>query len=285
MARTFRGQASKRVSFALTTRNRAGIIEKALEQAYALVGPEDELIVIDGGSTDGTAEIIERYVERIDAFISEPDLSGDHAINKGMLVAQGRYFKHLTDDDEFSREAMEQAIAVMEANPTIDVLACGGMREFEGEVYPVYVPPGESFGKSAEDVFTYGVCGCGFLIRRSAISLTGLSNPLGVATDAEFIAKAINNGAKVRFCRVNLFHHPIYEYGAFIGRGERWRADMDRIAREYCSRAFYLKLRSKNILLRRTMLRKPALALRSVLRRAFGRSQPDKLPVWDTGLS
>ena len=286
-------QATRRVSFVLTTRNRAQIIGDALKRARALVKENDELIVIDGASTDGTAEIIANHGDLIDTFISEPDTSCDHAINKGMLVARGKYVKHLTDDDDFFPEPMEQAIALLEANPQMDVLVCGGMRQLGNDVYPFYVPPHIDYGKSPEDVFNYGVCGCGFLIRRSSLSLTGLANSVGVATDAEFIAKAIYNGAHVRFCRVNLFHHPIYEYGAFKGRSRAWERDMIRIAKLYCSPRFYIKYRIKSAILRNRVLRGPALAVRNTLRsilaalgskQARAKRSPEE-PVWDGGFS
>ncbi|MCH7706167.1 MAG: glycosyltransferase [Chloroflexi bacterium] len=107
---TFQDYATKRISYVLPTRNKAQFIGKALEIAKRLVGPEDELIVVDGGSTDGTAEIVASYGDLVDVFISEPDLSPSHASNKGMLTARGRYIKWLTDDDEFFPEAMEQAV-------------------------------------------------------------------------------------------------------------------------------------------------------------------------------
>ena len=289
----FQDQATRRVSFVLTTRNRAQIIGGALKRARALVKENDELIVVDGASTDGTAEIIASHGDQIDTFISEPDVSCDHAINKGMLVARGKYVKHLTDDDDFFPEAMEQAIALLEANPQVDVLVCGGTRQLGDDVYPVYVPPHSNYGKSPEDVFNHGMCGCGLLIRRSSLSLTGLANSVGVATDAEFVAKAIYNGAQVRFCRLNLFHHPIYDYGAFIGRGRAWERDMSRIVRQYCSPRFYLQYRIKSAILRNRLIRGPALAIRNTLRsllaalgskRAHAKRSPEE-PVWDGGFS
>jgi glycosyltransferase involved in cell wall biosynthesis len=289
----FNGQAAQRVSFVLTTKNKVEFIGKALDEAIQLVGPEDELIVVDGASTDGTAEVIDSRRDFIDTFISEPDISCDHAINKGMLVARGKYIKHLTDDDEFFPEAMEQAITLLENNPQVDVLVCGGMRQLGVDIYPFYIPPGVNYGKSPEDVFNHGVCGCGFVIRRSSLAVTGLANPRGVATDAEFVAKAICNGALVRFCRVNLFHHPIYEHGAFIGRRQEWEHDMKRIVRQYCSLRFYLKYRIKTAILRNRMLAPPALAVNQIVKGLFavlgGKRAGDKKsigePVWDGGLS
>ena len=292
-SRSFESQATKRVSFVLTTRNKARFIDEALRRAIALVGGNDELIVIDGASTDGTAEIVASYGDQIDVFISEPDASCDHAINKGMLVAKGEYFKHLTDDDEFGPNAMEQAISVLQANPDVDLLVCGGMRQAADHIYPFYVTPDVNYGTSPENVFKYGTCGVGFLIRRSSLPLMGLANSTGVATDAEFVAKAIYRGARVKFCRINLFHHPIYEHSAIMAQRSALEQDMNRIARQYCSRWFYLKYLVKTSLLRNRILGTPAIAGRNIVLAALARLGNKRAqiklhpqePIWDGGIS
>ena len=60
-----------------------------------------EYIVIDGGSTDGTLDIIEEYVNKISAFISEPDEGVYDALDKGILSANGDYLGILHSDDIF----------------------------------------------------------------------------------------------------------------------------------------------------------------------------------------
>ena len=60
-------------------------IESVLSQDYSKI----EYIVIDGGSTDGTLDIIEEYVNEISAFLSEPDEGVYDALNKGIAAANG----------------------------------------------------------------------------------------------------------------------------------------------------------------------------------------------------
>lgn len=50
-----------------------------------------EYIIIDGGSTDGTLNVIEKYRDKIDVFISEPDKGIYDAMNKGLMHARGRF--------------------------------------------------------------------------------------------------------------------------------------------------------------------------------------------------
>ena len=81
----------RRLSYLLATRNRAGFLGPVLDNVAELLGPDDELIVIDGGSTDGTRELLERRRDVVSDFISEPDRGEAHALNKGILRARGRW--------------------------------------------------------------------------------------------------------------------------------------------------------------------------------------------------
>ena len=72
-------------------------IESLLSQDYSKI----EHIVIDGGSTDGTIEIIEEYGDKISVFLSEPDEGIYDALNKGIVRANGDYLGILHSDDIF----------------------------------------------------------------------------------------------------------------------------------------------------------------------------------------
>ena len=70
--------------------NRDGLrktIESVVNQTYK----DFEYIVIDGGSTDGSVDVIKEYTDRIDYWVSEPDKGIYNAMNKGIDVAQGEY--------------------------------------------------------------------------------------------------------------------------------------------------------------------------------------------------
>ena len=66
---SFASHHSKRISYILPTKDRAECMKKILPLILDIVTPEDELIIIDGGSTDGTAEVVRQFKDRIDAFV------------------------------------------------------------------------------------------------------------------------------------------------------------------------------------------------------------------------
>jgi len=70
--------------------NKFGLI-KTIDSLLSQTFKNSELIVIDGGSTDGSVEIIKQHSAKITYWISEPDKGIYNAMNKGILIAKGEY--------------------------------------------------------------------------------------------------------------------------------------------------------------------------------------------------
>ena len=79
--------------------NQGAYIEETLLSVLHQGYPNVEHIVIDGGSTDGTPAMLERYRDRLAHVASEPDNGQSHAINKGMALATGEILTWLNSDD------------------------------------------------------------------------------------------------------------------------------------------------------------------------------------------
>lgn len=84
-------------------------------------GDDIEHIVIDGGSTDGSADLIAR-APGLTYSVSEPDRGQSDAINKGLATARGEWATWLNADDWFEPEALPRMLDRLRADPTIDVL-------------------------------------------------------------------------------------------------------------------------------------------------------------------
>jgi glycosyltransferase involved in cell wall biosynthesis len=78
-------------------------------------------IVMDGGSTDGTVEILERWRDRI-AFSTGPDDGQTSAINAGMALARGEILAYLNSDDVYYDGAVAAALEAFESDPSVDVV-------------------------------------------------------------------------------------------------------------------------------------------------------------------
>ncbi|HLY96654.1 MAG TPA: glycosyltransferase family 2 protein, partial [Sideroxyarcus sp.] len=96
-------------------------IRSVIEQTYANV----EYIVIDGGSTDGTVDILRKYDADIDYWVSGRDAGIYDAMNKGIALAGGDYIGMLNSDDFFAHpSALEMIAARFEARKEDAVFSC-----------------------------------------------------------------------------------------------------------------------------------------------------------------
>lgn len=105
------------VSVITVTFNAASTIEDAIaslsRQTYS--GPI-EYIIVDGGSRDGTVELIKKHGHVVDCLISEPDNGIYDAMNKGLLRARGKYIALLNSDDLFYPDFVKSSVEALEVS-------------------------------------------------------------------------------------------------------------------------------------------------------------------------
>lgn len=111
-----------KISIVMPSLNQVKYVEEAILSVVRQNYPRLEFLVIDGGSTDGTLEVIEKYKHRIDYFISEPDRCQNHAVNKGLLRASGDYIGWLNSDDKYEVGALMKVGQHLNKHPDIDLL-------------------------------------------------------------------------------------------------------------------------------------------------------------------
>ncbi len=105
--------------------NGASTIEDAIQSVISQTYDNVEYIVIDGGSTDGTQEIIKEYEHAIDYWLSEKDSGIYDAMNKGIALGSGEYVGMLNSDDMFSEHNVLQDIADRFCQAKVDaVFSC-----------------------------------------------------------------------------------------------------------------------------------------------------------------
>ena len=97
--------------------NQAAYLEDAIRSVLRQGYPNLEYLVIDGGSNDGSLDIIRRYEDRLAAWVSEPDAGQAEAINKGLKRARGEIVAWLNSDDLYLPGAISQAVAALADHP------------------------------------------------------------------------------------------------------------------------------------------------------------------------
>jgi glycosyltransferase involved in cell wall biosynthesis len=151
-----------------------------------------EILVVDGGSTDGTVEIIREHASGLAWWVSEPDQGIADAMNKGIARARGEWLLFLHADDYLhASDALERAVTRL---ADADILACA-IEYREPDRSRVV----RSRGFGAWMNFKTGFWHQGLLIRRSLFDRIGLYDPaFRIAMDYEWLLRAYRAGAHLQ---------------------------------------------------------------------------------------
>ena len=114
-----------KLSLCIATLNRAKFISETLDSIVSQIEPEVELLILDGASSDGTGEIVERYVQRWPAvrYVREATNSGvDQDYDKAVQQAVGDYCWLMTDDDVLRPGAIRRVLEALTTQPDVVVV-------------------------------------------------------------------------------------------------------------------------------------------------------------------
>ena len=128
------GGAWPAISIVTPSYNQGKFIEQTIRSVLLQSYPKLEYIIIDGGSSDESVEIIERYSGWLSYWISEPDKGQSHAINKGMSKARGELVAWLNSDDWLEPKALQSAALTYRQAPEGAAGITGRCRWVKGDV-------------------------------------------------------------------------------------------------------------------------------------------------------
>jgi glycosyltransferase involved in cell wall biosynthesis len=177
------------LSYVISTKNKLPYLKIAIEQLLRYTDKDEEIIIIDGNSTDGTAEYIKDLREqgKISMFLSEEDKGEAHGLNKGMMMATKPLIKIISDDDAFNFAAIKKCKKYMLENPDIDVMASDGAATSIAN--PDLIKDLQFFNNYLtwkKEMRPFAFCGLGLMIRKKAIPFVGLLNTSYIGVDGEF---------------------------------------------------------------------------------------------------
>lgn len=129
------------LSIIICTYNSAGRLAKTLDSILSQNADDYEVVIIDGASTDGTAEIIKDYESKFNGnlrWISEKDSGIYNAMNKGVKMAQGKYLNVIGAGDWLEENALKNVYDFINKNPKADAVH-GTLRMWDKDLRESYL--------------------------------------------------------------------------------------------------------------------------------------------------
>lgn len=189
------------LSYVISTKNRFSFLSVTLQRLIELLNPDEEIVVVDGDSTDGTKEYLTLLFKegKIHQYISEPDKNQSHGWNKAMLMARGLIIKKIIDDDVFDYSTIRKCADFMLANPAVDVVISNelnaSLNNYEQISKSSRFSQFEEWKHKRTESFTFS--DVHILIKRSSISFIGLYNTVFVMMDWEYALRMSFLKAKI----------------------------------------------------------------------------------------
>lgn len=207
--------------------NAVKTIEECISSVIGQTYGNLEFVVIDGGSTDGTLAILERYRSQIDYFVSEPDRGIYNAMNKGIDAATGDYVHFLNSDDKFCDVCVVADVAeAINKCPEIDLVYGDVLLLSSGDGL---VRKSQTPVLSRESLCRKGFCHQALFARREILLRTGgFSEEYQIVADGDWLARALSAGATSIHLERDI---AVYRLGGYSGTNVRWREEKRRMLR------------------------------------------------------
>lgn len=195
-------RTAPRITIITPSFNQGNFIEDTINSILSQDYPNLEYFIVDGGSSDNTLDIIKKYEDRIDWWVSEPDRGQSHAINKGLARATGDIINWINSDDMLFPGSLQRVANCFLHHKGLVHLMTGEIARIshDGKILKISSPPSR-FAMSPRNVIIPIGQQSSFFTRR-ALDLVGfLNEDLHAIMDSDFYIRILVNGGK--FARIN----------------------------------------------------------------------------------
>ena len=172
---------STKISIITVVYNAVATIEQTILSVVKQDYSNIEYIIVDGGSTDGTLDIVKKYEKKIALWLSEPDHGIYDAMNKGLTHATGNYIYYLgADDCLLAPTSISQVVSFLQDNPEVDVLCASVM--MVDSVYRIEKVYSSNFSE-ADVLSGYNTPHQGMFVRREILQKHRFDTSYHIAAD------------------------------------------------------------------------------------------------------
>ncbi|MDX2031118.1 MAG: glycosyltransferase family 2 protein [Blastocatellia bacterium] len=223
-----------RITIITPSFNQAAWLEQTMRSVLDQGYPNLDYLVIDGGSRDGSPEIIARYADRLSWWESEPDRGQVHAINKGLARARGEIFAFLNSDDLYLPGALAAVADYFAAHPGCDWL-CGDTIFFGAghptRLFEAIVPtsPGQALSWAAHAPQP------GMFWRRRVLTgeIGGFDERWNYCFDHEFYVRLLLAGYRCAHLSLPLAAYRLHAESKTVSSADSFDREFDEIALQY----------------------------------------------------
>ncbi len=205
-----------RISIVTPSYNQAPFLERTIKSVLDQRYPCLEYIIIDGGSSDGSVDIIKRYEKYLSYWISEKDKGQSHAINKGFERASGQILAYLNSDDTYVEGTLLFIADYFSQHPEIDVVY-GNATFIDEEDCPI------RDWRTIDYKFNFHLYGQAIIPQPSAFwrkeiytKVGKLDESLQLALDGDLWFRMSKRGAKFAFCDTVLSNFRVHNQAKSI---------------------------------------------------------------------
>jgi glycosyltransferase involved in cell wall biosynthesis len=261
-----------KISIITPSFNRVDMIGSAIDSVRDQNYPEVEHFIIDGGSTDGTLDLLKKYPHL--RAVSEPDQGMYDALNKGVSMATGEIIGFLNSDDFYAKDAFQKMISIFAADPDVDIV--WGSADFReiisgGEkIQQLIYSPTENKGIIPFLLNSVPIFNACFFHKQVFEEWGHFMEQLKISGDREFMIRLALGGAKFHPTDTILYHYVTHVESMTYGKNpenfEVWNNEHCKIAE------FYLDKRTTQGIARKTYKQLHSISNLSLLKIAIKRS-------------
>lgn len=215
--------------------NHAEGLRRTMQSVFLQNDPDIEYLVIDGGSTDGSQEVIAEYEDKIYYWVSEKDGGIYQAMNKALQHTTGEFVYFLNSGDEFANEQVSRFI-VEQFYPSVDLVYGNTLRpDASGTLVACIHPSIMTMGT----FWKKGICQQAIVYRKNLFEKLGLfDESFRIAGDWDFNVRVLLSGGVTRFCNKVI---AVYEGGGVsVAQKEIAEVEKERLFKRHIPQAIYL---------------------------------------------
>ncbi len=249
---------------------------------------ELEYIVVDGGSTDGTLDIINQYSDKIDIFISEPDKGVYDAMNKGVKLATGDVVGIINSDDWYNDGALKVVESILNQEPDKSIIYSPIDYYLNDKYLNTFVP-----GELKKILIRFPLNHPSCFVKKSVYDSLGLFDlSYKINADYDFIFRAYISGLGFRYVETPLASYslngmsgnPLNKFKLIL---ESWKVG-SKFAREESSNLviernkyyFYWLLQEALIFPLKLFMNPQFKTIKAFLRNRIGKLPSDQYGTW-----